>query len=73
LIEIARQRSEQEGVSAQFQVGDMETLDLSRCFDAVLFFDCLHHVPAYGETLRRAWVHRHQQTHCQVRVRDPLA
>lgn len=57
MIEIARQRSVQEGVSAQFQVGDMETLDLSRCFDAVLFFDCLHHVPAYGKTLRRAWAH----------------
>ena len=57
MIDIARQRSEQENAPAEFDVGGMETLDLGRTFDAVLFFDCLHHVPAYEEALRRAWVH----------------
>ncbi|MDQ2980830.1 MAG: class I SAM-dependent methyltransferase [Actinomycetota bacterium] len=47
MIEIARDLAEAEGVAdeAQFHVGDMETLDLERRFDAVLIYDALHHSP----------------------------
>ena len=45
MIEIARELAEQEGVDAQFEVGDMEKLNLGRRFDACLLYDALHHTP----------------------------
>ncbi len=58
MIEIARERSARENASVEFRVGDMEFLDVGRYdFDGALFFDCLHHCPAYGEALKRAWAH----------------
>jgi SAM-dependent methyltransferase len=45
MIAIARRRVESEGVDAQFEVGDMEELDLGRRFDACLLYDALHHTP----------------------------
>ncbi len=43
MIEIAREQAAAEGVAAQFEVGDMEELDLGRTFDACLSYDALHH------------------------------
>ena len=43
MIAIARELAEQEGSDAQFEVADMETLDLGRRFDAALLYDALHH------------------------------
>ncbi len=55
MIEIARVRSERESTPVDFVVGDMEELNCGRgTFDGVLFFDCLHHCPAYAEALRQA-------------------
>ena len=45
MIDIARERAAEEGVAATFEVGDMETLDLGRSFDACLTYDALHHSP----------------------------
>lgn len=57
MIEIARERT-LDNTAAEFLVGDMEDLDLGRYeFDGVLFFDCLHHCPAYAEALKRAYAH----------------
>jgi SAM-dependent methyltransferase len=58
MIEIAQERSARENTPAEFVVGDMEEFDLGRSgFDGALFFDCLHHCPAYGEALRRTSHH----------------
>jgi SAM-dependent methyltransferase len=58
MIEIARERAALEETPAAFHVADMEELDLEkRDFDAVLFFDALHHCPGYAQVLRRAWEH----------------
>jgi SAM-dependent methyltransferase len=58
MIEIARERSAREHTAAEFLVGDMEDLDIGRDdFDGALFFDCLHHCPAYAAALRRAHAH----------------
>jgi 2-polyprenyl-3-methyl-5-hydroxy-6-metoxy-1,4-benzoquinol methylase len=43
MIEIARARASGEEVQARFEVGDMETLDLGRGFDACLLYEALHH------------------------------
>ena len=43
MIAIARELAEEENVDAQFDVADMEELDLGRRFDAVLLYDALHH------------------------------
>lgn len=43
LIEIARAEAAAEGVECEFEVGDMEGLDLGRRFDSVLIYDGLHH------------------------------
>lgn len=45
MIEIARRRTEEEKVDAQFEVGDMEDLDLGHRFDTCLLYDALHHTP----------------------------
>ncbi|HUK95705.1 MAG TPA: class I SAM-dependent methyltransferase [Gaiellaceae bacterium] len=45
MIEIAREVTAREGLDAQFEVGDMEQLDLGRRFDACLLYDALHHTP----------------------------
>lgn len=58
MIEIARERSAREHLAVEFVVGDMEQLALGRNdFDAALFFDCLHHCPAYDAALERAFAH----------------
>ncbi len=58
MIEIARERCTRDNFAAEFVVGDMEHLDLGQYdFDAVLFFDSLHHCPKYPEALRRAYAH----------------
>jgi SAM-dependent methyltransferase len=58
MIEIARERAEDERVQATFAVADMEQFALDRRdFDGALLFDSLHHCPAYPEVLRRAWEH----------------
>ncbi len=43
MIEIARDRTAAEKLEARFEVGDMESLDLGRTFDACLLYDALHH------------------------------
>jgi SAM-dependent methyltransferase len=45
MIEIAREQAAAEGVQARFELGDMESLDLGRAFDACLTYDALHHSP----------------------------
>jgi len=58
MIEIASERAASENLSIDFQVSDMEELDLpKKDFDGVLFFDCLHHCPNYEEVVRRAYAH----------------
>jgi SAM-dependent methyltransferase len=42
-IRMGRDRAARWASPAQFQAGDMETLDLGREFDAVLVYDALHH------------------------------
>lgn len=44
MIELARERCREENVSrAHFEVGDFENLESGDDFDAVLFYDSLHH------------------------------
>ena len=58
MIEIAQALSARQNVAAEFAVADMEDVNLGRHdFDGVLFFDCLHHCPAYGAVLARAYAH----------------
>jgi SAM-dependent methyltransferase len=58
MIEIARERAARESADAEFAVADMEGMDLGRDdFDAVLYFDCLHHCPEYVSALRQACKH----------------
>jgi 2-polyprenyl-3-methyl-5-hydroxy-6-metoxy-1,4-benzoquinol methylase len=45
MIDIARRRAAAEQVQANFEVGDMEQLDLAHRFDACLVYDALHHSP----------------------------
>jgi 2-polyprenyl-3-methyl-5-hydroxy-6-metoxy-1,4-benzoquinol methylase len=42
-IEIAESRARRWGSSAQFLVGDMDSMALEQSFDGVLVFDALHH------------------------------
>jgi 2-polyprenyl-3-methyl-5-hydroxy-6-metoxy-1,4-benzoquinol methylase len=55
MIEIARERSADEGVDARFEVGDMEQLDLGGAFDACLTYDALHHSARPDLVLRTAY------------------
>lgn len=58
MVEIARERAARENVAAEFQVADMEELDLpAKDFDGVLLFDSLHHCDGYAAVLRRACAH----------------
>ncbi len=58
MVEIARERADREGITASFEVGDVEELDLERRdFDGVLIFDALHHCPGYSRVLRGAYEH----------------
>jgi len=43
-IALAREHAERWGSSAEFEVSDLEALDLGREFDAVVAFDVLHHL-----------------------------
>ena len=45
MIEIAREVAAAENVETTFEVGDFETLDLGRRFDAALVYDAVHHTP----------------------------
>lgn len=49
-IQMARTRAERWGARVDFQVADMDVLDLGREFDAILVYDALHH------TVRQAQV-----------------
>ncbi|MSR31817.1 MAG: class I SAM-dependent methyltransferase [Gemmataceae bacterium] len=58
MIEIAREQISRDNAAPEFVVGDMEDMDLGRAdFDGALFFDCLHHCPAYAKALKRAYAH----------------
>lgn len=58
MIEIARERAAAELNPAEFAVADMDSLELSRKdYAGALFFDCLHHCPAYPEAIKRAYAH----------------
>jgi SAM-dependent methyltransferase len=58
MIEIANDRRDRDGSTAEFQVGDMDCLDLARSdFDGAMFFDCLHHCPQWPDALKRAYAH----------------
>lgn len=58
MIEIARERNERDNTPAEFVVGDMENLELDKQdFDGAMFFDCLHHCPAFADALKRAAAH----------------
>jgi 2-polyprenyl-3-methyl-5-hydroxy-6-metoxy-1,4-benzoquinol methylase len=55
MIEIAREQAEREQiVNVRFEVGDMETLELEREFDACLLYDGLHHSERPDLVLRTA-------------------
>jgi SAM-dependent methyltransferase len=55
MIEIARELAEQEGLdNVQFEVADMEKLDLGRRFGNVLLYDALHHTPRADLVFRTA-------------------
>ena len=54
MVEIARGRAASEGLAARFEVGDMETIDLGRAFDACLLYDALHHSPRPDLVFRTA-------------------
>lgn len=58
-IEAARERAERWGSDARFAVADMESLDLpgEAPFDAVLFFDALHHTSRQRQGLTAAAAH----------------
>lgn len=56
-VELAAAQAARWGVSASFEVGDLEQLDLGRRFDAVLVFDALHHLRRPGEAIARAAAH----------------
>jgi 2-polyprenyl-3-methyl-5-hydroxy-6-metoxy-1,4-benzoquinol methylase len=44
MVEIAREQAAAEGIeNVEFEVGDMEELDLGGAFDAVIVYDGLHH------------------------------
>jgi SAM-dependent methyltransferase len=54
MIEIARELAEEERLDAQFEVADMEALELGRRFDTCLIYDALHHSPRAERVLRSA-------------------
>ncbi len=55
MIDIARERAEQENVAVNFELGDLEDFSLEkRNFDGALIFDALHHCPKYEQVLSRA-------------------
>jgi 2-polyprenyl-3-methyl-5-hydroxy-6-metoxy-1,4-benzoquinol methylase len=56
-IDLARRRADRWGVQANFQVGDMDDLELGEHFGAVLVFDALHHSLRPGDVV--ASVARH--------------
>lgn len=45
MIDIARAEAAREGLSARFEVADMETLELEPRFDRCLIYEALHHSP----------------------------
>ncbi|HET7857405.1 MAG TPA: class I SAM-dependent methyltransferase [Gaiellaceae bacterium] len=69
MIEIARRRAETEGVQAEFEVGDMENLDLRHRFDACLIYDALHHTPRADLVVAAA--HRALKTRGRLLLAEP--
>jgi SAM-dependent methyltransferase len=56
-VEVARDRAARWEVAAEFQVGDMDELELGRTFDAALMLDALHHSTHQRHVLES--LHRH--------------
>lgn len=58
-VEAARERGARWGSDARFAVADMDSLELpgERAFDALLFFDALHHTPHQRRALAAAAAH----------------
>jgi 2-polyprenyl-3-methyl-5-hydroxy-6-metoxy-1,4-benzoquinol methylase len=56
-VTIARRHAERWQSAAEFTVGDMDSLDLGRSFDAALMFDALHHVDDPEAVVRRVAEH----------------
>lgn len=50
-IQMAMMRAERWGARADFQVADMDVLDLGREFDAVLVYDALHHTARQAQVV----------------------
>lgn len=51
-VEVARRRAERSGLSAGFEVGDMEALPPGEPADAALIYDALHHSHRQREALQ---------------------
>src|SRR5918992_1229907 len=56
-IEIAENRARSWGSSAQFVVGDMDSMALEQSFDGVLVFDALHHSTRPGVVVENIACH----------------
>ena len=56
-VVVSRRRAQRYGAPAEFEVADMDTLDLGRTFDAVLVFDALHHSTRQREVIERLAQH----------------
>lgn len=56
MIEIARIVQKEQGIgdNLMFEVGDFEDESASQQFDAVIFFDCLHHADDEAQAIRFA-------------------
>lgn len=50
-IQMATARAQRWSASAEFEVADMDALDLGRQFDAILVYDALHHTARQGRVV----------------------
>ncbi len=56
-VEIGRRHARRWSSAAEFEVADMDSVDLGRSFDAVLMFDALHHVSDPAAVVERVGRH----------------
>ncbi len=54
-IEIARRDAQKQGLPIEFVAGDYEGADFGGNYDAVVFFDCLHHAVDEKAALKAAY------------------